>query len=41
VREHEKLFISMAGEISWDGEPIAGMSEPDRALLAELTGAAK
>jgi hypothetical protein len=38
VREHEKLFISMAGDISWDGEPIAGMAESDRALLDELTG---
>jgi glutathione synthase/RimK-type ligase-like ATP-grasp enzyme len=37
VREHEKLFISMAGDISWDGEPIAGMSDSDRALLNELT----
>ena len=24
VREHEKLFVAMAGDISWDGEPIAG-----------------
>jgi predicted ATP-grasp superfamily ATP-dependent carboligase len=39
VREHEKLFISMAGDISWDGEPIAGMSDSDRALLEQLTGA--
>jgi predicted ATP-grasp superfamily ATP-dependent carboligase len=39
VRDHEKLFISMAGDISWDGEPIAGMAESDRALLDELTGA--
>jgi predicted ATP-grasp superfamily ATP-dependent carboligase len=38
VREHSKLFIAMAGDISWDGEPIAGMSEPDRALLEQLTG---
>ena len=41
VREHEKLFISMAGDISWDGEPIAGMSDSDRALLDELTGASR
>jgi hypothetical protein len=41
LREHEELFISMAGDISWDGEPIEGMSAPDRALLSELTGAAQ
>jgi hypothetical protein len=27
-----------AGDISWDGEPIAGMVESDRALLEQLTG---
>ena len=32
-----ELFISMAGDISWDGEPIAGMSDSDRPLLTELT----
>jgi predicted ATP-grasp superfamily ATP-dependent carboligase len=36
VREHEKLFIAMAGDISWDGEPIEGMSPDDTRLLAEL-----
>ena len=39
LREHEQLFISMAGDISWNGEPIEGMSAADRALVAELTGA--
>jgi predicted ATP-grasp superfamily ATP-dependent carboligase len=39
VREHSKLFVAMAGDISWDGEPIAGMAESDRALLDDLTGA--
>ncbi len=36
LREHEELFISMAGDISWDGEPIEGMSDADAKLLAEL-----
>lgn len=36
LREHEQLFISMAGDISWDGEPIAGMSDSDAKLLAAL-----
>ncbi len=36
LREHEELFISMAGDISWDGEPIEGMSDEDAKLLAEL-----
>ena len=33
LRDHEELFISMAGDISWDGEPIDGMSDADAALL--------
>jgi hypothetical protein len=37
VKEHEKLFVAMAGDMNWDGEPISGMSEADAALLAELT----
>lgn len=37
-REHEKLFIAMAGDMSWDGEPISGMSDADRALLEALEG---
>jgi glutathione synthase/RimK-type ligase-like ATP-grasp enzyme len=39
MKEHEKLFVAMAGDMNWDGEPIKGMSESDAALLAELTGA--
>jgi len=38
LREHEKLFVSMAGDISWDGAPISGMSDADAKLLAGLTG---
>ena len=37
-REHRKLFIAMAGDMSWDGEPISGMSDADRALLEALEG---
>jgi predicted ATP-grasp superfamily ATP-dependent carboligase len=33
-REHSELFVAMAGDISWDGDPIAGMSSADRELLA-------
>ena len=33
---HEPLFVAMAGDISWDGEPIAGMSDADAKLLGEL-----
>jgi predicted ATP-grasp superfamily ATP-dependent carboligase len=32
-RDHEELFVAMAGDISWDGDAIAGMSAEDRALL--------
>ena len=38
LRDHEKLFVAMAGDMNWDGEPISGMSEPDARMLAELTG---
>ena len=27
--EHAELFVAMAGDLSWDGDPIAGMSEAD------------
>jgi glutathione synthase/RimK-type ligase-like ATP-grasp enzyme len=37
LKEHEKLFVAMAGDMNWDGEPISGMSEGDAALLASLT----
>jgi predicted ATP-grasp superfamily ATP-dependent carboligase len=36
--EHQKLFVAMAGDISWDGDQIAGMSEADSSLLAGLRG---
>lgn len=35
-REHQELFVAMAGDISWDGEEIAGMSDEDARLLAGL-----
>jgi glutathione synthase/RimK-type ligase-like ATP-grasp enzyme len=39
LKEHEKLFVAMAGDMNWDGEPISGMSETDARLLAELEAA--
>jgi glutathione synthase/RimK-type ligase-like ATP-grasp enzyme len=39
VKEHEKLFVAMAGDMNWDGEPISGMSDSDAKLLADLTSA--
>lgn len=38
LREHEQLQVALGGDISWDGEPISGMSSADAKLLAELTG---
>jgi predicted ATP-grasp superfamily ATP-dependent carboligase len=38
MKERQALFVAMAGDISWDGEPIAGMSEADARVLAELEG---
>jgi hypothetical protein len=35
-REHQQLFVAMAGDISWDGDPIPGMSPADSKLLAGL-----
>jgi glutathione synthase/RimK-type ligase-like ATP-grasp enzyme len=37
LREHEQLFVAMAGDISWDGQAIAGMSDADSRLLSELS----
>jgi glutathione synthase/RimK-type ligase-like ATP-grasp enzyme len=37
LQERKALFVAMAGDISWDGEPIAGMSDSDAALLDELS----
>jgi glutathione synthase/RimK-type ligase-like ATP-grasp enzyme len=39
LKEHEKLFVAMAGDMNWDGEPISGMSDADARLLAELEAA--
>lgn len=36
--EHAELFEAMAGDLSWDGEKIAGMSEADAALLESANG---
>jgi predicted ATP-grasp superfamily ATP-dependent carboligase len=36
MKERTALFVAMAGDISWDGQPIAGMSESDAALLEQL-----
>jgi len=36
--EHSELFVAMAGDISWDGEEITGMSEEDARVLAGARG---
>ena len=36
LREHQRLFEAMAGDMSWDGEPIDGMSEADARLLTGM-----
>jgi predicted ATP-grasp superfamily ATP-dependent carboligase len=36
--EHAELFVAMAGDLSWDGDPIAGMAEGDAALLESTSG---
>jgi predicted ATP-grasp superfamily ATP-dependent carboligase len=38
LRDQEQLFVAMAGDISWDGEPIAGMSKDDARLLERMEG---
>jgi glutathione synthase/RimK-type ligase-like ATP-grasp enzyme len=40
LETRKALFVAMAQDISWDGEPIAGMSESDAALLDELSRSA-
>lgn len=35
--EHAQLFVAMAGDISWDGDPIEGMSPGDAELLRGAT----
>jgi hypothetical protein len=39
LKEHEKLQVAMGGDMSWDGQPISGMSDADAQLLASLTQA--
>ncbi len=34
--DHSALFVAMAGDISWDGDEIAGMSDADSRLLAGI-----
>jgi hypothetical protein len=36
LREHEKLQVAMYEDVSWDGEPIAGMTAAQSAALAAL-----
>jgi len=36
--EHAELFVAMAGDLSWDGDPIPGMSDADAKLLAAAGG---
>ena len=40
LTERKALFVAMAEDISWDGQPIAGMSESDSKLLGELSRSA-
>jgi len=37
LRKHTVKSVAKAGDIHWDGEPIAGMSEEDEALLSNLS----
>lgn len=37
LSERKALFVAMAEDISWDGQPIAGMSKSDAELLGELS----
>lgn len=36
--QHEQLFIAMSDGITWDGQPIDGLSPEDARFLDELTG---
>ena len=36
LKEHEKLQVAMYEDVSWDGEPIAGMTAAQSAALTEL-----
>ena len=37
-REHQALFVAMSDDITWDGEPIAGLNPDDQAVLDGLVG---
>jgi hypothetical protein len=37
-KEHANLQDAMDADMTWDGEPIKGMSDADAKLLADLTG---
>jgi hypothetical protein len=41
LRHREQLFVAMAEGITWDGQPIPGLSADDSAYLATLTGEAQ
>jgi hypothetical protein len=38
LREHEALQVAMYEDVSWDGEPIAGMTAGQSVALAALHG---
>ncbi len=38
LREHAKLQVAMYEDVSWDGEPIAGMTAAQSAALQQLHG---
>ena len=38
LREHRKLQVAMYEDVSWDGEPIDGMTPEQSAALAALHG---
>jgi hypothetical protein len=33
LRERKQLFVAMADDLCWDGEPISGMAAADRAAI--------
>jgi hypothetical protein len=36
LRHRQALLAAMADDIAWDGQPIDGMSDSDRALIAAM-----
>jgi hypothetical protein len=38
LRERKQLFVAMSDGITWDGQPIPGLSPGDADYLARLTG---